>query len=557
MVPDEFIDFDYQEIKNYITKRLKNRVEVTKGLTVDLEVAVSRSVDAAEEFIGKMIEEQDGYSDDDVIEYIIQKTGLEQEFADLFLWYRTCYEMEHDMWEHIGEDCLDCGGGPLFSKEIVGEDYVSKIICQKCGNEMAEDIFLPELEESPLINSGDLDIVKDFDKFCNFIDSNNPPLTKKKKVLAKKDAFNLNSCLHFKREVAAPNYQQDQYYCLDLLFDLALASGLYRKVVNDSGKTTLQQAERMVDYQQLNDYEKFVFLLESFWCNYDFEKLFTGFSLHNGVYLTRNLLISIATSKPFERLEKSNEEHQQYIDNCFSFDFKIVIRFSCFGLCTFEWAEETKKIYSDVIKTIIPTEMGCIISNTLVTEGLPYFKHAELFSHLLDTSSDQQKPPNKRKPPFHKLIARLFPEGAVQNSVPEVSLKTTTCTYVFKVLLGKKIWRKIRISSGHTLEDLHLAIQDAFEFSNDHLYAFFLNEGNDSDPKVYCRESGEDPFSDEVVLNECNFYPGQQFSYLFDFGDMWKFNITLLELDETTPAPSVYEIIEYKGDAPEQYPLFD
>ncbi len=199
LVPDEFIDSYFQEMENYITKRLENRTEVTKGLTVDLEVAVSQSVDFAEELIDKMLEEQNGYSDDDVIEYIMQKTGLEQEFLDLFYWYRLCYEMEHDMWEHVG-DCLDCGGGPLFRREIVGEDYALKIVCQKCGKEAAEDIYLLEPEESPLINSGDLGIVKDFDKFCSFIDLNNPSLTKKKKVLGKKDAFNLNSCLHFKRE---------------------------------------------------------------------------------------------------------------------------------------------------------------------------------------------------------------------------------------------------------------------------------------------------------------------------------------------------------------------
>ena len=47
--------------------------------------------------------------------------------------------------------------------------------------------------------------------------------------------------------------------------------------------------------------------------------------------------------------------------------------------------------------------------------------------------------------------------------------------YIFKVLYGRNIWRRIKISSANSLHHLHEAIQEAFEFDNDHSYAFFMD----------------------------------------------------------------------------------
>ncbi len=50
-------------------------------------------------------------------------------------------------------------------------------------------------------------------------------------------------------------------------------------------------------------------------------------------------------------------------------------------------------------------------------------------------------------------------------------------TYVFHVSLPGygRVWRKIELSSSATLEELHMAIQHAFAFQNDHLYSFFMS----------------------------------------------------------------------------------
>ncbi|MEZ4768148.1 MAG: hypothetical protein R2844_06935 [Caldilineales bacterium] len=50
-------------------------------------------------------------------------------------------------------------------------------------------------------------------------------------------------------------------------------------------------------------------------------------------------------------------------------------------------------------------------------------------------------------------------------------------TYTFHVNIPGtgRVWRKIEMMEDHTLEDLHWAIQQAFDFGGDHLYSFFMS----------------------------------------------------------------------------------
>ncbi len=50
-------------------------------------------------------------------------------------------------------------------------------------------------------------------------------------------------------------------------------------------------------------------------------------------------------------------------------------------------------------------------------------------------------------------------------------------TFVFHIWIPPvhTVWRKLELRADQTLQDLHLAIQDAFEFDDDHLYSFFMS----------------------------------------------------------------------------------
>jgi hypothetical protein len=68
-------------------------------------------------------------------------------------------------------------------------------------------------------------------------------------------------------------------------------------------------------------------------------------------------------------------------------------------------------------------------------------------------------------------------------------------TYTFHVSIPGlgRLWRKIEMEANQTLEDLHLAIQDAFEFDNDHLYSFFMSGRAWEESTEYCLPEGVDP----------------------------------------------------------------
>jgi len=124
-----------------------------------------------------------------------------------------------------------------------------------------------------------------------------------------------------------------------------------------------------------------------------------------------------------------------------------------------------------------------------------------------------------------------------------------------------KVWREVEMPGDHTLENLHSIIHRAFEWDNDHLYAFYLS-GKRGDtltevgaPTNFGDE--EPPLTSEVALAHLELKRGQKFLYLFDFGDNLEHDIEYLSAfkpERTTTYPRVTEV---HGEAPAQYPAWD
>lgn len=196
-------------------------------------------------------------------------------------------------------------------------------------------------------------------------------------------------------------------------------------------------------------------------------------------------------------------------------------------------------------------------------------------------------------------------------------------------------WRKIELRADQTLAELHLAIQRAFKFDNDHLYSFFMSgkawdseseynlpEGvppwsieapveeaeedveetttaqpvaqseEDVDIDQVLAEIGENqlrsmfgndlsmeeireqlaavlrPFSlpaysepgdvRKMTMDELNLEVDQEFMYLFDYGDEWRFKVRVHDINEGADPDADYpRIVESVGEPPPQYPDWD
>lgn len=184
-----------------------------------------------------------------------------------------------------------------------------------------------------------------------------------------------------------------------------------------------------------------------------------------------------------------------------------------------------------------------------------------------------------------------------------------------------RVWRKIEMLETQTLAQLHLAIQHAFDFDNDHLYSFFMSgkawDGSteyrlpddvppwstvvaedepapdtsveDAAWEIYeaslrqkleqARQAG---FSDEQIavmeqliqhalirdrgpgdvrrtrLADLDLSQGQTFLYLFDYGDEWRFKVGVHVIAEDAATDAEYpRIVETVGEAPAQYGSWD
>ena len=392
--------------------------------------------------------------------------------------------------------------------------------------------------------------VADFSLFCSYINENKPLLSKRKAQLGKKNLFEINALLHFRKDVAAPNYQQESYPVINLLFNLATQKKLYVKTTGPKGNIFLSATLGKKEFDRLNIFEQYVFLFEAFWCAFDFgETLIFGFNPVEEAFKT------FSRSTAGKELKKGAFTKRPDYDPLFSYSASIIHYFNYFGLCHFVPVADTdKKLtrYDDSIRTVTPTELGVKLGKILkeqeiVRWNIPALKEVGFYK------GDVREDPGFV--PLYKIIAPLFPAGKVKNIVSYNPGIIKGC-YRFKVSLAGNIWRKIELSHQHSLLDFHNAIQDAFDFDDDHLYSFFM------DGKKYSRNAynspliDEGPHVDEISIGELELYEGQQVLYLFDYGDEWEFNVLLEKIDKNKPLPLKPIITDRKGKAPEQYRSF-
>ena len=119
--------------------------------------------------------------------------------------------------------------------------------------------------------------------------------------------------------------------------------------------------------------------------------------------------------------------------------------------------------------------------------------------------------------------------------------------------------RAIAIRGDQTLDDLHLALQDAFEWENDHLYAFWLSGNLWDDPdSQYMAPFELDPDEQSTAerIERLGLSVGQRVAYLFDFGDEWHVDLTVTSIGDAD-AGEYPRLLASSGDAPAQYAYQD
>ena len=119
---------------------------------------------------------------------------------------------------------------------------------------------------------------------------------------------------------------------------------------------------------------------------------------------------------------------------------------------------------------------------------------------------------------------------------------------------GREVYRNIEICGDNTLNQLCQIILEAFDFIDEHLYEFCMDNRMYSEYSYQSDPEGDEPSTD-ITLDELGLSKGQKFSLYYDFGDDWMFTITVSKINEI-PEKMESRIIKSKGNI-QQYPDWD
>ena len=124
-------------------------------------------------------------------------------------------------------------------------------------------------------------------------------------------------------------------------------------------------------------------------------------------------------------------------------------------------------------------------------------------------------------------------------------------------LHARKGWsKKIEISDGTSLHDLHLYIQEIIGFDDDHLYEFFAGTSYSNRKIKYSEISGnlDGANYQNILLKEVFPIDGLKLYYIFDFGDYWTFEIKNVCNKSKFQSNITYpRVIDSIGKNPKQY----
>lgn len=121
---------------------------------------------------------------------------------------------------------------------------------------------------------------------------------------------------------------------------------------------------------------------------------------------------------------------------------------------------------------------------------------------------------------------------------------------------AREAYRTLEIAGTESLDDLCREILMAFDFDNDHMYEFCMDNKMYSYGLHYsCSPEYYGEKSTKCTINSIGLRKGQNFLFHYDFGDDWGFTVHVQKIVEDVPYYPA-EVIAAKGTV-EQYPDWD
>lgn len=382
-----------------------------------------------------------------------------------------------------------------------------------------------------------MEIVRDFQIFLDYIDQENVTLTKRNKHLQRKHCWELNQRFEVQTEEVPEKSDQIYYPRVHLFYHLALQG----KLMTINGNRAVLQ-ERVTDYQDFTDLEKYTFLLETLWVDTDWV-VFTNDERH--VYTSVIRACGRVISEPPEQKIATSGEFADF--------GHMVMILSYFGIWEYTRRKEMKPYKQMIpVESIQTTFIGWKLLRTLVLErpisvwSIPGRKRygewvvnpgqfpnretslmqAEGFVELMHGLNFCQGDDGEW---FMDVFKELFVGDELNESFSRACNEIFEGTYTLRMTAGDRT-EIIECSSEHTMEDLHETMLEVYELVDDHLYSFFLSgeawKGHSiSSPGEWMSGSP----ADEITIAETGVKEGDTILYIHDFGEEFRVKIEVME----------------------------
>ena len=379
-------------------------------------------------------------------------------------------------------------------------------------------------------------VCHDFDVFCEYMLEKKAKLSKTSGNIGKKDCFELNSQLTVKEDFGRPTRFQKNYPVINFFYYVAVSHGILEP---DQTGCYMQPGYNYRSYGEAEILEKYLLLLMTL--------LFDGRFSENRSWIEMNA----------EYLMEWAEETGPCINKVYLPPEKV--------------ASGPFMPYRDNLMTyleelgVLTTHMEADPEDAMLVrlreiEIRPLFELAwDLYRTVCEDFDDEKEDlalfcfgtyweTHISGGTASGLIKIFEEQGADYGNQMvdlEINVRHGTCIRIVRMNLSDSLYR------------LHLMIQKVFEFDNDHLFAFYTGHGMMKETFTIPESgmSGDEYSVHDTALGDLHLHKGDRFSYLFDFGDEWWFDIRVVAVTEgSVPEP---ELIKAVHDAPVQYPVYE
>jgi hypothetical protein len=407
----------------------------------------------------------------------------------------------------------------------------------------------PENYQSIIDNSS---IVRDFDTFIKMAADKKLELSKKD-ILTNSSVKLINDSIIRKIPMGMKRPSIKSYPNVLALFILYSICGLKRKEIK-GGKRYLTVNKEMLDqWDKFTNIDKYFYLFSLTFTNFSFEPIQGGEpDFEFSIILGRLNQLNGESGLDKHDMEKLFGRYQSRT---------ILMTLNMLGLIDIEDAPEKENQGWNFISVQPKSFMNNIWKNIveLKIESMYVFSEEDKKAGDKSEFSIEDITVIGATHRFADKITETIPEFTQRLSV---NMEERPGNYYFKVSLGK-VWRKFKVNYRSTLDDLCHAILDAFDFDDDHLYdvTFLSSFGYRlTFHGAPILSYAEYPTTEDISIGNLPIKTNDEMTFTFDYGDNWQFSIMLEMVEsvnkEINKIPDI-ELTESKGDAPEQYPVWE